>query len=294
MVENKGVGSIVIKVAIYTLLAITAIACLLPLINTLAISFSNASEAASGMVGLWPLKPTTSSYKKLLTDADFWRAFGVSVKRVLIGTALSMAVTILMAYPLSREPRMFPGRNIYMWILVFTMLFSGGLVAWYLVISKLGILNSIWALTLPHAVNSFNVILMANFFRGIPKEMEEAAVVDGAGAWRTLTMIVLPVSTPVLATILLFNAVFLWNEYFNGMILVGMDKAPLMTYIQQLQVQLNTMGQLSAEEIKMLTESSNKTLNSTKIIVAMVPILLLYPFLQKYFVHGIVMGSVKE
>jgi len=285
----------VVDVIIYIFLACVALTCLIPIIHTVAISFSGKSAADAGQVFLTPIDFSISSYQKILEDKVFFNSFGVSIKRVLIGGLLNFALTILMAYPLSKSNKVFPGRNIYMWFVIFTMLFSGGLIPWYMTINKLGMLDTIWALVLPTAVPVFNVILLMNFFRGIPKELEEAAYMDGAGAWQILIKIFIPISTPAIATVTLFSVVSHWNSFFDGMILMNkMENWPLQTYIQQLVVSLDSlMNTNDPEELKRLMAVSNKTLNAAKVIISMIPILIIYPFLQRYFVKGIVIGSIK-
>ena len=202
-----------------------------------------------------------------------------------------------MAYPLSKDKREFPFRNIYMWIFVFTMMFNGGLVPTFMVVKNLGIMDTLWALVLPGAVNVFNMILLMNFYKGIPGALEEAARVDGAGPWTILLRIIVPLAKPAIATITLFCIVTHWNSFFDGKIYMNSaDKIPLQTYIQSLTVQISSqaMQNMTPEEIVRKLQVSNITFNSAKAFVSMIPILCIYPFLQKYFVKGIVMGAVKE
>jgi ABC-type glycerol-3-phosphate transport system permease component len=181
-----------------------------------------------------------------------------------------------------------------MWILIFSMLFSGGLIPWYLTVKSLGLIDNIWALVLGNSVPVFDVILVMNFFRNLPKEIEEAALMDGAGPWRLLWEIQLPLAVPVLATVTLFSVVYHWNEFFNGLVLMTRQaNYPLQTYIQQLVVVINT-GTMSQDQLRSLNELSNQTLNAAKIFIAIIPILVIYPFLQRYFISGITLGSVKE
>ncbi|MDO3412524.1 carbohydrate ABC transporter permease [Saccharibacillus sp. CPCC 101409] len=281
---------------IYAILSLVAFVSIAPIINTLAISFSGKIPAMSGQVFFWPVEFNLSAYESILSDRDFFVSFGVSIKRVLLGGAINFIITVLMAYPLSKPSRLFPGRSVYMWFVIFCMLFSGGLIPWYMTIYSLGMLDTIWALVLPTAVPIFNVILLMNFFRGIPKELEEAANIDGAGPWKTLFVVFLPISLPSLATVTLFSIVGHWNAFFDGMILMQhKENWPLQTYIQQLIISVNSiMNTTDPEEIRRLTNMSSQLLNSAKVMVSMVPILLIYPFLQKYFVSGIVLGAVKE
>lgn len=295
MVRSKTFIDRFIDGLIIACLSFITLLCLAPLVHTVAISFSDKSAAAAGMVTFYPVGFNLYSYKLLLDDRNFFAAFGVSVQRVLLGCFINYLITILMAYPLSKNNKLFPGRNAYMWFVIFTMLFSGGLVPWYMTINTLGLINSIWALVLPTAVPVFNVVLLMNFFRGIPKELDEAGIVDGAGPWYMLFKIYVPVSLPALATITLFTIVGHWNSFFDGLILMNKpEKYPLQTYIQQLVVALRDTSTMDPEQIKRLSQISNKTLNAAKILISMIPIVAIYPFLQRYFIHGIVLGAVKE
>lgn len=219
----------------------------------------------------------------------------MSVKRVFLGVIINMILTVLMAYPLSLETRQFPSRDRYMWLLIFTMLFNGGVVPWYFVIRSLGMLDSIWALVLPGAVPVFNVILVINFFRNIPKAIKESAQLDGIGPLGMLIQIYIPLAKPAIATVSLFSIVNHWNSFFDGMLLMNTpEKMPLQTYIQSLVIRISDITQsgLSAEQLA--DRMSQRTFNASKIVVSTIPILLIYPFLQKYFVTGITLGSVKE
>ncbi|RAP77560.1 carbohydrate ABC transporter permease [Paenibacillus montanisoli] len=297
MVLSKSWGTRGADIVIFALLAIVACISLFPLWYTIALSFSDKAAVNAGRVFAWPVGFNLSSYKIILEDHKFFAAFLISVKRVLLGGAINFVLTVIMAYPLARDNKMFPGRKFYVWYLVFSMLFSGGLIPLYMTITELHLQNTIWSLVLPGAVPIFNVILIMNFFRNLPKELEEAAVVDGAGPWYTLIRIFIPVSMPALATVTLFSIVGHWNSFFDGLIYMNKpENYPLQTYIQQLVVRIDPalMQTLTTEQLIELSKASDKTLNSAKLIVAMIPLLLIYPFLQKYFVHGIVLGSVKE
>ena len=294
MIESHSVYSRAAKGLIVAALVIIAVVCVAPIINTIAISFSDAAQAQAGKVGLIPKDFTLNAYQRILEDKTFVNSFWISIKRVVIGGGLNMAIIVFMAYPLSKTPRQFRARQVYMWVLVFAMLFSGGIIPWYLTIRNLGLIDSFWALVLPCAVPVYNIILMMNFFRGIPDALEEAAIIDGAGQLRVLFQVFLPISLPGLATIGLFTIVNHWNSFMDGMLLMNTpNKYPLQTYIQQFVVAINANDITSVEKLMELQKISSKTLNGAKIVVAMVPILLLYPFLQRYFVTGLVMGSVK-
>lgn len=273
------------------LLITVSIVCVLPLLHVLAISFSSASAAEANLVTLWPVDFNIESYKQTLANKQFLDAFLTSIFRVAAVLILSLIITIFTAYPLSKL--YLKGGKWIAWFFVFTMLFNGGLIPMYVLIMKLGLLNSIWSLILPHLVNVFNIILMLNFFRGIPKELEEAAVIDGAGHWTILTKIYIPVSMPSIATIALFIAVMQWNQWFDGLIfLTDSSKWPLSTLLQNLLIVPDiTNNTLDAETLAVMSE---KTIRSAQIFIGALPILIVYPFLQRYFVKGIVLGSVKE
>ena len=278
---------------VWLIVILMTLCCLLPLLNTLAISFSNNSAVNANQVGILPVGFTLSSYKKLLEDNQFWCSAWISVLRVVLGTGLNMLMMILLAYPLSKSKNRFASRDIYMKLVIFAMLFNGGLIPGYIIVSKLHLLNTIWALVLPGAVPVFNVILLMNFMKGLPEALEEAAVIDGASEWTILTRVVLPISKPGLATVALFCIVNHWNDYFQGLIYMRTpSKYPLQTYIQQLTIDVSQITDL--QQLIYFMTISTRTLNAAKIVVATVPLLVIYPFLQRYFVTGIVIGAVKE
>ena len=278
---------------VWLIVILMTLCCLLPLLNTLAISFSDNSAVNANQVGILPVGFTLSSYKKLLEDNQFWRSAWISVLRVVLGTGLNMLMMILLAYPLSKSKNRFASRDIYMKLVIFAMLFNGGLIPGYIIVSKLHLLNTIWALVLPGAVPVFNVILLMNFMKGLPEALEEAAVIDGASEWTILTRVVLPISKPGLATVALFCIVNHWNDYFQGLIYMRTpSKYPLQTYIQQLTIDVSQIT--DPQQLIYFMTISTRTLNAAKIVVATVPLLVIYPFLQRYFVTGIVIGAVKE
>ncbi|MFC5469118.1 carbohydrate ABC transporter permease [Cohnella suwonensis] len=294
MVLEKSYASKLFDVLLIVILIFIALLCVMPLWYTLAVSLSDKAAAAAGDVGLWPVGFNLHSYKQIMGDAKFFHSFLVSVERVALAVIVSIAVIVLMAYPLSKSTQEFRLRNVLMWILVFTMLFNGGLIPWYMTVKSLHLIDSIWALVLGGSLPVFHVILVVNFFRNLPKEMEEAALVDGAGPWLMLIKMFIPLSVPVVATVTLFTIVFHWNEFFNGLVLTSRESHyPLQTYIQQLVVVINTQT-MTEDQLKTLNELSNQTLNAAKIFIAMVPVLAVYPFLQRFFIHGITLGSVKE
>ncbi|URJ44773.1 carbohydrate ABC transporter permease [Paenibacillus polymyxa] len=275
------------------LLVILSIMCIVPLIHVLAVSFSAKSAADANLVGLWPVQFSLEAYKKTMNNPIFLHSIWISVCRTVLGTGLTLLITFLAAYPLSKETSVFRSRNVYSWLFVFSMIFNGGLVPFYMVIQKIHLMDSFWVLVLPGAVNTFLVILMLNFFRGTPKEMEEAALIDGAGHFRTLFSIFLPISLPSIATIALFSMVFHWNSWFDGLLYLSNAKDyPLATFLQTVIIQkdMSSMS-MSPKEMELLSQT---TVNAAQIFIGAAPILIVYPFLQKYFVKGMTLGSVKE
>ncbi|MBE0341759.1 carbohydrate ABC transporter permease [Paenibacillus sp. 28ISP30-2] len=275
------------------LLVILSIMCIVPLIHVLAVSFSAKSAADANLVGLWPVQFSLEAYKKTMNNPIFLHSIWISVLRTVLGTGLTLLITFLAAYPLSKETSVFRSRNVYSWLFVFSMIFNGGLVPFYMVIQKIHLMDSFWVLFLPGAVNTFLVILMLNFFRGIPKEMEEAALIDGAGHFRTLFSIFLPISMPSIATIALFSMVFHWNSWFDGLLYLSNAKDyPLATFLPTLIIpkDMSSMS-MSPKEMELLSQT---TVNAAQIFIGAAPILIVYPFLQKYFVKGMTLGSVKE
>jgi len=290
---SYSVGRKVFVVCNYTFLIALSASCLFPLIHVLAISFSSSTAASSGMVKLWPVDFTLASYRFILQKPEFLRSFGVTLQRVPLGFAVNMLMTLLCAYPLSKERRDFRYRTVYAWYFVVTILFGGGLIPWFITVKETGLLDTIWGLVIPGAVPVFNVILMLNFFRGLPREIEESAFMDGAGHWRVLWRMHIPLSMPVIATVSLFTLVGHWNAWFDGLVLMNFpEKYPLSTYLQ-LMVTNSSRLNFSGTSLLEVMEISQRTARAAQIFLGALPILLVYPFLQKYFVKGIVLGSVK-
>ncbi len=289
-------GEQIFRVCNTAFLICVSVLCLLPIINVLSISFSSSAAAAAGKVSLFPVDFTLSSYRYALGQKAFFDAFFITIQRTFAGTAISLFVVVLTAYPLSKEASEFPQRTYYAWFFFFTMLFNGGLVPTYMIIRNLGLIDSIWVLIIPGAMSVWNTILFLNFIRGLPKDVFEAAFIDGASHFTTLFKMVLPMAKPAIATIALFTIVGHWNSWFDGLIFMNdQKKFPLQTYMQSITVSINfeRLQDMDEESLKRLSEISNRTFKAAQIFLATFPILIAYPFLQKYFVKGIVIGSVK-
>lgn len=285
-------GEKIFQIFLCLILSLLALICFLPFWYIVCQSFSSGQAIQAGKVGLWPIDFNLESYAYVLKRAPFWKSIGVTLLRVGIGLPLNLFLMITAAYPLSKTNGSFKGRNVYVWIFFFTMLFSGGLIPTYVLISNLHLLNTIWALVLPTAINVFNMLLVLSFFRQIPQELEEAARIDGASHWTALWKIYVPISRPVLATVTLFSLIQHWNSWFDGLIYMTTDTYPLQTYLRNIIVTFNITN-LSPQEQKLLANFNEDALKSAQMVIGTLPILLVYPFLQKYFVSGITLGSVK-
>ena len=274
-------------------LVAVALFCLAPMIYMLAVSLSDNAQVVAGNVTFWPKKFTTATYEYLLGYQAFWKSMGISVVRTALSLVFTLTLTVLSAYPLSKSPKKFYGRSIFAWYFFIPMLINGGLIPTYMIISRLGLIGSLWALILPSAVTVFYVMLLLNFFRGLPEELEEAALLDGAGQWTILFRVFLPLATPALATIAVYCSLAQWNEWFNGIIYMKTpSQYPLMSYLQATVLNVD-MESLSAEEQQKMASIGSDTYQAAQLFIAALPMLCIYPFMQKYFTKGLVMGSVK-
>ena len=276
-------------------LGIICITCVLPFIHLLAVSFSGNSAVAAGKVGFIPVDFTLASYEYVLKGGKFLKAMGISLIRVILGTLINIVLMVLTAYPLSKDELRF--RKLYVVFFVITMLFNGGMIPTYLLVSKLGLKNHIMALILPGALPVYNMIILMNFIRGLPREIEEAAWIDGATPFQTLVRIIFPLLGPSLATVGLFSMVGHWNDWFSGLIYTSNpDKYPLQTYLQTLLVNFEQLLQSSgngADITAILSKMNARTGRAAQLFLGALPIMMVYPFLQKYFTKGLTLGSVK-
>lgn len=275
-----------------------SIICITPFINLLAISFSDKIAVAGGDVTFFPIGFTLISYDFIANTSKFSRSLMISIERTLLGVPINLLLIILTAYPLSKAKADFRHRNLFSWFFVVTILFNAGLIPTYMVVTSTGLINKLWALVLPGALPVFSMLVVMNYMRSLPKELEEAAYIDGATHVQTLLRVILPVSTPTIATVALFAFVGHWNSWFDGMIYMNdVNRYPLQTYLQTVVVNpeefLRNNTDLSGNLSKYLALVSARTTSAAQMFLAMVPILLVYPYLQKYFTTGLVMGSVK-
>lgn len=275
-------------------LTILTLICLLPLLHVLALSLSDAVAANSNSVHFFPKGLNFSAYKLIFSNHAFLHAFGVSVLRTVTGCGLALAMVILTAYPLSSQDKDLKGRKVITWYFVLPMLISGGLVPTYITIKQLGLIDNFLVYILPGCVPTYYVILMMNFFQGISRSLRESASIDGADEFTILLRIMLPLSLPSIATIALFSAVGHWNEWFNAMIYMnGQELWPLQTLMRSMLLRIEETL-FDAGEIAELSKLSSKSFQAAQVIFAIVPIMCVYPFLQRYFISGMTLGSVKE
>ena len=282
---------------ILLILILASASCLLPVINLLAESLSASEYAVAGLVTFWPKGFTLESYQYVLRNDKFWNAMKVTMTREVLGISLGLIITVLTAYPLSKSVQKFKGRTFFVWLFFFTTLFSGGTIAWYFNIKQLGLLDNMMALILPGLVNVFDILLLLNFFRGIPSEIEEAAMIDGADHFTTLFKVYLPMSMPCMATITLYIVIRHWNAWFDGtMLMKSSEGYPLSSFLRTLLFSMSaneSSAANSSSDWQMYTQISARTIRSAQMFTAMVPVMMVYPFLQKYFVKGIMLGGVK-
>lgn len=293
MKYHHSLNSSIISILIHSFLILLGFLCLAPLIHIVAVSLSASWAAEAGVVTFWPVGFTTQSYGFVLSRPQFIRSFWITIQRILLGVSINMFLTVLAAYPLSKNNNVFRFRTVYAWIFIFTILFSGGLIPLFVTISRLGLIDSMWALVLPGAVPVFNIIILLNFFRNLPPELEEAAFVDGASHWQILFMIFIPLSKAALATLFLFSFVGHWNSWFDGLIYMNTsENYPLASYLQTVIIGRD-LARMTTDEIQMVAMVSSRTIRAAQIFLGVLPVLLLYPFLQRHFQKGIVLGSVK-
>lgn len=286
------------KISVFTvingaLLFVLAFLCLFPFVHLLALSFSSVNAANMGSVWLWPVEFTTNAYEIILGKSEFWKAALVSLERLVLGVPLQMFMTILAAYPLSKPKERFRYRGFFTWLFFITMLFGGGMIPDYLLVRQLGLMDTIWALVIPCALPVYNMVILMNFYRQLPSEIEEAAIVDGENQWNIMWKIWTPLALPCIATLTLFSVVGHWNSWFDGIVYMNMpDNYPLQSYLRTVIQKVDTTD-LSIDNWRELSGQSERTLKACQIIVASIPVLVFYPFAQRYFVKGITLGGVK-
>ncbi|MEV0389732.1 carbohydrate ABC transporter permease [Nonomuraea sp. NPDC050643] len=263
---------------------------LYPFVNIIARSFSQERYIISGQVNLVPRGFNLTTYRIVISDPMFWTNYGNTVLYTVVATAIAMLLTTCYAYVLSKKH--LKGRTFLIWVAVFTMIFSGGLIPQYVLVNGLGLTNSIWAIVLPNAISVFNLLVMKAFFEGLPQELEEAAAIDGLNTYGVLWKVVLPLSKAVLATMVLFYAVSFWNSWFTAFLYLNeTDLFPVTIYLRNLIA--GATGAESAGAVTSEVTQAAANIQSVTIMLTVLPILAVYPFVQRYFVSGVMIGAVK-
>jgi putative aldouronate transport system permease protein len=262
-----------------------------PFINMLAMSFSSSTAVMAGRVSFLPINFELESYQRILKEARFWTGYKNTLIYTVLGTSISMCMTILCAYPLSRKD--FYGRKPLLFMMVFTMYFGGGLIPNYLLMTNLGLRGSMWAVLLPGAIGVYNMLVMRTFFSGISESLIEAAEIDGLGQFMVLIRIILPLSKAILATMILFYAVGYWNDWFGALLYLRNNQYPVTLFLRDITMGVTLRAQ-SGQAIQGVDTVVGATLQAATVMLVTVPILCIYPFIQKHFVQGVMIGSIKE
>lgn len=273
---------------VHVVMLTSLVLCLIPFVYMVALSLSSPKAIINNEVFLWPKGFNIKAYVQIFSYPNFFHAYGNTILYTFGGTAISLCMMTLFAYPLSK--RRLRGQKALMKLVIFSMFFTGGLIPNYLLVSSLHLVNTRWAMLLPFAINQFNLILLINFFRTIPNDLEEAAIIDGLDYFGILLRIVLPLSGAALATVGLYTAVFFWNDWFNGLIYLKSSQFPVMLFLRNIVTGTSMVGDAAGSGDKTSIAISIK---GAVIITSTLPIIVLYPFLQRYFVKGIMIGAVK-
>jgi putative aldouronate transport system permease protein len=291
MLHKKTIGDRCLDLFIYLFLLLMGAVTLLPLANVLSKSVSDESAVISGKVGILPVGFQLQTMKYVISSNQFINSIGISLLVMIAGTVLAIALTALTAYPLSK--RNLPGISFIMLLFIFTMLFNGGIIPNYLLMKELHLINSLWSLILPALISVFNMLVIKSYYESLPESLEESAKMDGARNFTVLFRIVIPLSGPVLATIALFYAVYYWNDYFNPMLYINdAGLKPLQLYLRDIVMDADSSSAMNKSVDDMMNVSPEGVRSAT-VIASIIPMLLVYPYLQKHFVKGVLIGSVK-
>ncbi|MEK5238139.1 carbohydrate ABC transporter permease [Paenibacillus sp. FSL L8-0470] len=292
-------GDKILSWSIYFLLSVLAFVTLYPFWNAAVISFNNGMDTVMGGVTFWPRDFTLDNYKIVFEDSRLVNGFVITLLRTGVGTLLSILATAILAYGMTKQELI--GRKYYMIMCIVTMYFSGGLIPSFLLVRELGLMNTFWVLVIPGIISVWNMIIFRTFFLGLPGGLEESAKIDGCSNWGVLFRIVFPLSGPVLATLSLFTAIYHWNDWFMPSIYINnVDLLPIQTKLQQIlnsnimSEQMSQMDSAAKSHMEQMKTVTSKSLSMATMMVATVPIMCVYPFVQKYFVKGVLVGSLKE
>jgi putative aldouronate transport system permease protein len=288
---NKSMSYKIFSTFNIVFMGLLLVICLYPFLYMFALSFSSTNAVLAGKVFLYPIEFHLGTYKTIFEYPNFFIAYRNTIFYTVVGTFISLLMMISFAYPLSKT--WLKGRNIVMKFVIFSMFFSGGLIPNFLIVSWLGLTDTVFAMLLPFAISQFNLIILMNFVKNLPGSIEEAAIIDGMSYFGILIKIIVPLSKPAIATISLYTAVFFWNDWFYGMIYMSSaQRYPVMLFLRNIMSGASIRGAASGSGSEDKT-TIYATLKSGAIILTTVPIIILYPFLQRYFITGLTLGSVK-
>jgi len=297
--NRLGLSDRIMYIFIYAFLIMLTFVTFYPFWNALVISLNKGMDTAMGGVTFWPRSFSLENYEVVFKDKRLLNGFGVSVLRTIIGTILSILMTSIFAFGLSKRELM--GRKFYMILCIITMYFSGGLIPSFLLIRSLGLMNSFWVFIIPGLISVWNMIIFRTFFNGLPAGLEESAKIDGCGNWGTFFRIVLPLSGPVIATLSLFTAIYHWNDWFTPSIYITNENLlPIQTMLKQIlnsnimSEQMSNLDAAAQSQMSKMQSVTSKSLSMATMMVATLPIIMVYPFVQKFFVKGVLVGSLKE
>lgn len=281
-------SGLLLDAVVYLVMIAVIASCLTPFVYMAALSLSSPAAIINNQVSFWPVGLNVNAYRQIFGYPNFLHAYRNTLFYTVAGTAIALAFTVMFAYPLSKS--VLKGRGFVMKLVLFSMFFTGGLIPNYLLVTSLRLINTVWAMLIPFAINQFNLIILVNFFRAVPTELEEAAFIDGLDYANILIRIVLPLSTAALSTIGLYTAVFFWNDWFHALIYLRSRQFPVMLFLRNIVTGTTMAGDVAGAGDKTSIEISIK---SAVIITSTAPIIAVYPFLQRYFVKGMLVGSIK-
>ena len=290
--EKKADGFMIF---IYVLLTVLALLIIIPFLNVLVISITSEGEYVRTPFMIFPSQPTFDSYRALFADGRIWIGYRTTLLILLLGLPVNMLLTVCTSYALSKPA--FPGKKMFMLYALFTMFFSGGIIPLYLLVKSLALTNTIWSVVLVSGINTFYLIIMRNYFMSLPVALIESAKIDGANEWTILFRIILPLSAPIIATVTLFYAVDRWNEWFNAMVFIrNTEMTPLQLVLRSIVIDAQMIDSSALGGSSAATDSMVRFAQGMKmaaVFVTMAPIMVVYPFLQKYFVKGVLVGAIK-
>lgn len=296
MIRDRGFKNFIVDALIYLVLALVLLSCLVPFIHELAVSLSSRAEVAANRVGLLPVNLTLDNYGAVGTRDRFLDSVLISLLRLAIAVPATLVMIVITAYPLAMDKIPMPGRQAFMGIMIFLNLFQVGLIPRFLSYKALGLTDNFAVYILPLLINTFNIILVANFFRGLPFELVESAMLDGANHFQILFKIMVPLSSPMLATIALFTIVQHWNSWFDGIIFMRDVKLwPMQSYLYTMLTNQTLSGEFAAHRFSGIWPNvSPKGAEAAMVFFAVLPVLIMYPLLQRYIISGMTLGAVKE